>query len=176
MTNKQLFYRLQKNLFLRLDWCILNYEETLQEIIDRGTTGASAEWLDVIKEEYGAVPLIYKKMAKKPEVLLSHLLFKEAIAKTSSLEPKMVELISLAVGAALNCRHCVEYHMNGALKKGATKEEILEVVLIAGSLAQAAVLADAYRVIDAGNGNGNGNEAPCEDSCDLQGVSLKKSE
>jgi alkylhydroperoxidase/carboxymuconolactone decarboxylase family protein YurZ len=58
--------------------------------------------------------------------------------------------------------------MHSALKKGATKDEILEVVLIAGSLAQAAVLADAYRIIDAGTANG------CGATCDTNGVKLKK--
>jgi len=95
-------------------------------------------------------------------------MYKDAIIETSSIEPKMIELISIAVGAALNCNHCVEYHMNSALKKGATKEEILEVVLIAGSLAQAAVLADAYRIIDVGTTNG------CGASCEVNGVRLKK--
>lgn len=145
----------------------VDFEETLQEILKRGTDSASRDWLEGIKDEYGSVPLIYQKMAKKPEVLLSHLMFKDAIAETSSIDPKMIELISVAVGAALNCNHCVEYHMNSALKKGATKEEILEVVLIAGSLAQAAVLADAYRIIDVGT---NG----CGASCEINGIGLKK--
>ncbi len=146
----------------------VDFEETLQEILKRGPKTASTDWLEGIKEEFGSVPLIYQKMAKKPEVLLSHLLYKDAIFETSSIEPKMVELISIAVGAALNCNHCVEYHMHSALKKGATKEEILEVVLIAGSLAQAAVLADAYRIIDVGTTNG------CGATCEINSVKLKK--
>ncbi|MDT8356952.1 MAG: carboxymuconolactone decarboxylase family protein [Methanomicrobiaceae archaeon] len=104
-------------------------------------------------------------MAERPEVLLSHLLYKGTVVETSSLKPKMVELISLAVSAALNCNHCVQYHIRAAQRKGATREEILEVILIAGSLAQATVLADAYRVMD--------KEAPCEASCDVNGVNLK---
>jgi AhpD family alkylhydroperoxidase len=146
----------------------VDFEETLQEILKRGTDTASKDWMEAINNEYGSVPLIYQKMAKKPEVLLSHLMYKDSIFETSSIEPKMIELISIAVGAALNCNHCVEYHMSSALKKGATKEEILEVVLIAGSLAQAAVLADAYRIIDNGSNNG------CGASCEVNGIRLKK--
>ncbi|MDE4908979.1 carboxymuconolactone decarboxylase family protein [Methanogenium marinum] len=146
----------------------VDFEDTLQEILKRGTETAAKDWLEGIQEEYDSVPLIYQKMSKKPEVLLSHLMFKDAITETSSIDPKMIELISIAVGAALNCNHCVEYHMSAALKKGATKDEILEVVLIAGSLAQAAVLADAYRIIDTGTTNG------CGASCEVNGVKLKK--
>ncbi len=148
----------------------VDFEDTLQEILKRGKETASKDWLEGIKEEYGNVPLIYQKMSKKPEVLLSHLMFKDAITETTSIDPKMIELISIAVGAALNCNHCVEYHMGAALKKGATKDEILEVVLIAGSIAQAAVLADAYRIIDKGISNG------CGASCEVNGVKLKKNE
>ncbi len=148
----------------------VDFEDTLQEILKRGTEAASKDWLEGIKEEYGSVPLIYQKMSKKPEVLLSHLMYKDAIFETSSIDPKTIELISIAVGAALNCNHCVEYHMNSALKKGATKDEILEVVLIAGSIAQAAVLADAYRIIDVSSTNG------CGASCEVNSVKLKKNE
>lgn len=143
----------------------MTFEDLLKEIIDSGSEKAAAEWLESIKEEYGIVPLIFQRMAERPEVLLSHLLYKGTVVETSSLEPKMVELISLAVSAALNCNHCVQYHIRAAVRKGATREEILEVILIAGSLAQATVLADAYRVMD--------KETPCEASCDVNGVKLK---
>ena len=140
----------------------MNYEEMLKEIAEKGKEKSTEEWLEKVQKHDGSIPLIYKRMAKRPEVLLSHLLYKTSVTETSTLDPKYVELISLAVGAALNCRHCVEYHMRAALKRGATKDEILEVVLLAGSLAQASVLADAYRVIDS-------NEEKCDSSCDLNG-------
>ncbi|MDG6257575.1 MAG: carboxymuconolactone decarboxylase family protein [Methanomicrobiaceae archaeon] len=144
----------------------MNFEAMLKEIGERGLAETAEECLRKIEEESGAVPLIFRRMAGRPEVLLSHLLYKNAVTETSSIEPKYVELISLAVSAALNCSHCVEYHMNTALKKGATREEILEVILIAGSLANASVLADAYRVVDP-------NGDPCGASCDVNGVGLK---
>jgi len=143
----------------------VEFNDSLREILKRGPEKASEDWMKSIGEEYGTVPLIFKRMSERPEVLLSHLLYKGAVAETSSIDPKYVELISLAVGAALKCNHCVEYHMKAALKKGATREEILEVVLIAGSLANAAVLADAYRVVDS-----NSDTSTCGASCDLRGV------
>ena len=139
----------------------------LSEIADKGKEKSTEEWLEKVQKQDGSIPLIYKRMAKRPEVLLSHLLYKTSVTETSTLDPKYVELISLAIGAALNCRHCTEYHMQGALKRGATKDEILEVVLLAGSLAQASVLADAYRVIDT-------NEGKCDSSCDLNGFKCNK--
>jgi AhpD family alkylhydroperoxidase len=145
----------------------VDFEEMLREIGERGLEKTAEDCLQKIEEESGAVPLIFRRMAERPEVLLSHLLYKTAVAETSSIEPKFVELISLAVSAALNCSHCVEYHMQTALNKGATRAEILEVILIAGSLANASVLADAYRVVDP-------NGESCGVSCDVNGVSLKR--
>ncbi|RQD80468.1 MAG: carboxymuconolactone decarboxylase family protein [Methanocalculus sp. MSAO_Arc2] len=143
----------------------MDFEVIIQRIKDEGSGETARCWLEQIEKEYGAVPLIFQKMSEKPEVLISHLLYKGSVTQLSKLEPRVVELISMAVGAALKCSHCVEYHMRAAQAKGATREEILEAVLIAGLLANAAVLADAYRVV-------NGDE--CNASCDLSGIPKKE--
>jgi AhpD family alkylhydroperoxidase len=70
------------------------------------------------------------------------------VAQTSPLAPKYVELISMAVGAALKCPHCTGYHMQAAMKMGATRDEILEVILLSGMISNSSVLANAYRIVD----------------------------
>lgn len=127
---------------------ISEFEDLLTQIINRGCKETAEEWMQDIESEYGRTPLIFRRMGERPEVLISHLLYKGTVAKTSSLDPKYVELISLAVGAALRCQHCTGYHMQAALKKGATREEILEVILLAGLISNSSVLANAYRIID----------------------------
>jgi AhpD family alkylhydroperoxidase len=124
------------------------FEEILNGIVDKGAFETSRQWLDDIEHEYGRTPLIFKRMAERPEVLISHLLYKGTVTQTSAINPKYVELISMAVGAALRCQHCTGYHMQAALKKGATRDEILEVILIAGLISNSSVLANAYRIID----------------------------
>jgi AhpD family alkylhydroperoxidase len=104
--------------------------------------------MEAIEAEYGKVPLIFKRMGERPEVLISHLLYKGTVAQTSPLDPKYVELISIAVGAALKCPHCTGYHMQAALRMGATREEILEVILLSGMISNSSVLANAYRIVD----------------------------
>jgi len=127
---------------------LAEFEQTLSEILSQGGDKIAEEWMENIEAEYGHAPLIYKRMAERPEVLISHLLYKEAVTRTSSLDPKYVELISMAVGAALRCRHCTSYHMQAAAKKGATREEILEVILLTGMISNSSVLANAYRIFD----------------------------
>jgi AhpD family alkylhydroperoxidase len=147
----------------------MDFEDTLEKIMERGLQKTAEDWLKAINQEYGRVPLIFERMAERPEVLISHLLYKNAITSTSTLEPKLVELISLAIGSALKCRHCVDYHIASALKKGATRDEILEVILIAGLTANAAVLANAYRVM-----NDAVQEKACGGACDINGVRLEE--
>jgi AhpD family alkylhydroperoxidase len=124
------------------------FEDRLRQIVELGADATADEWMKVIEREYGKVPLIFKRMGERPEVLISHLLYKSTVGETSQLDPKYVELISMAVGAALKCPYCTSYHMQAAAKMGATREEILEVILLSGMIANSSVLANAYRVID----------------------------
>ncbi|MDP2797284.1 MAG: carboxymuconolactone decarboxylase family protein [Methanoregula sp.] len=124
------------------------FEEKLALIVKQGADVTADEWLKAIEMEYGKVPLVFKRMGERPEVLISHLLYKGTVAQTSPLDPKYVELISMAVGAALKCPHCTGYHMQAAMRMGATREEVLEVVLLAGMISNSSVLANAYRIID----------------------------
>lgn len=142
----------------------MTFEETLEKIVSEGRKKTAQEWLKEIEREYGKVPLIFQRMAERPEILISHLLYKGAITGSGTLDQKTVELISLAVGAALKCPHCIEYHVQSAIRMGATREEILEVILIAGLLANAAILANAYRIID--------KEVERCASCGVNGVNL----
>jgi AhpD family alkylhydroperoxidase len=124
------------------------FEEKLARIVEQGADVTADEWMKTIEEEYGRVPLVFKRMGERPEVLISHLLYKGTVAQTSPLDPKYVELISMAVGAALKCPHCTGYHMQAALKMGATRDEILEVILLSGMISNSSVLANAYRIFD----------------------------
>ena len=124
------------------------FEEKLAHIVEIGAEKTAEEWMQDIEQDYGKVPLIFKRMGERPEVLISHLLYKGTVAQTSPLDPKYVELISMAVGAALKCPHCTGYHMQAAIKMGASREEILEVILLSGMISNSSVLANAYRIFD----------------------------
>jgi AhpD family alkylhydroperoxidase len=121
------------------------FEHIIKEVLEHGAEDTAQAWMDAILKDNGQVPLIFERMAERPEVLVSHLLYKTAVLKTSTLEPKYVELISIAVSSALRCNHCTDYHVRAAMRKGASKDEILEAILIAGLTSQSTVLADAYR-------------------------------
>lgn len=147
----------------------LNFDDAIREVQAKGAKETAADWLLRVEDEYGTAPLIYKKLEDSPEALISHLLYKNAVNQMSSLEPKVIELISLAVGAALRCDHCTAYHMKVAQKMGIPKEEILEAILVAGLLANSSVLANAYRLVPEVS-----LEKDCGASCSIGGVSAGK--
>jgi AhpD family alkylhydroperoxidase len=48
-----------------------------------------------------------------------------------NLDVKMKELITLGISIAVRCEGCIAFHVNDALKAGATHQEILEVIGVA---------------------------------------------
>ena len=64
-----------------------DFEDRLKKIVEQGADATAEEWLKVIEQEYGKVPLIFKRMGERPEVLISHLLYKGTVAETSRSTP-----------------------------------------------------------------------------------------
>jgi AhpD family alkylhydroperoxidase len=68
---------------------------------------------------------------------------------TGQLDPRIRELISLAVAVTLRCDGCITTHTSGAIKHGATREEIAEALGVAISVNAGAALVYSARVMDA---------------------------
>lgn len=66
-----------------------------------------------------------------PEVMKAFGALARAANTGPSLDGKTRELITLAIGVAVRCAPCIAYHVQGALKKGATREEIAEAIGLA---------------------------------------------
>ena len=58
----------------------------------------------------------------------------------AALSRKMKELVAIAASMSLNCPNCLDGHIKKALKDGATREEISEVIQVALGVAAAAVV------------------------------------
>ena len=52
--------------------------------------------------------------------------FYAKVMQDGALSLKVKELITVAIGMAIHCEHCIVIHVRGALKSGATPEEIWE--------------------------------------------------
>ena len=48
-----------------------------------------------------------------------------------ALDPKMKELMATAISIALRCDGCIGFHVRGAVRNGATREEMMETIAVA---------------------------------------------
>lgn len=69
--------------------------------------------------------------------------------KTGHLEPKMHEIIALAVAVTTRCDGCIAVHTKKAVELGATRGEIAEALGVAIALNAGAALTYTVRVFDA---------------------------
>lgn len=65
------------------------------------------------------------------------------------IDPKTRELIALAVGAALHCDGCIAYHVYGAKKAGATKQEVAAAMATAMTIGSGSKYIQSIYVLDA---------------------------
>jgi AhpD family alkylhydroperoxidase len=69
-----------------------------------------------------------------PEAMKGFQEFMGAAKKDGVLSAKTKELIGIALSIAHQCKFCVAWHVKRALEKGATRDEIIEASLVAGTL------------------------------------------
>lgn len=69
---------------------------------------------------------------KCPDVAAAFVHLQDSIInKEGALSIKEKELIALGIAVSMGCEYCVHAHIAGAIKSGATEEEILEAASIA---------------------------------------------
>jgi AhpD family alkylhydroperoxidase len=92
-----------------------------------------------------------------PEIVRGYRGLSDAGNKTAFLDAKTRELIALAVAVTRQCDGCITTHCDGAIKNGATKEEIIEALGVAISVNAGAALIFSARAIDAYTAKTQGN-------------------
>lgn len=121
----------------------------IESILKKKPDEAVEELLKQVEEVYGEIPYILNFMKQSPELLVAKILYDNSIIREfKRLDAKTIELISIGVSAALRCEHCLKMHIRVAKRLGIPKEEIFDAILIAGSLSNAAVLAEGTRAMD----------------------------
>lgn len=77
--------------------------------------------------------------------------WKNSIRENTGFDDKMRELIGLAAAAATQCQYCVHTHGQKAIKHGATKEEVADVIQIASQVRAGATMSyglEAFEHLD----------------------------
>ena len=75
--------------------------------------------------------------------------FSRTVFKEGVLDEKTKQLIAVAVAHVTQCPYCIKSHVPQALKKGASKEEIMEAIWVAAEMRAGAAYAHATIALDA---------------------------
>ncbi|MFZ2473178.1 MAG: carboxymuconolactone decarboxylase family protein [Methanothrix sp.] len=126
----------------------MSFEDDLDTILVKGKEKAAEDILKAVEGTYGEIPYVYQFMQDRPEILITKVLHNNAIQRSSTLDAKTIELISVAVSAAMRCSHCLKLHIRIATNLGIPDDQIAAAVFLAGNLASASVLATATRHLD----------------------------
>ena len=89
-----------------------------------------------------------KKAALAPEIVEAWRSFSKTVFKEGALPEKVKQLIAVAVAHVTQCPYCIRSHTKQAMRKGATKQEIMEAVWVAAEMRAGAAYAHAAIALD----------------------------
>jgi AhpD family alkylhydroperoxidase len=92
-------------------------------------------------------PQVFKYFDRK--VLKAFGTWNELVFKDGKLDRKTKELIALGCAYTTQCPYCIDAHSRAAMKAGAVKEEVGEVIQIAAALSAGAPIAHRNMALDA---------------------------
>lgn len=111
------------------------------------TTGAIRQsYTDQMKHIRGYTSQLSNAL---PDVMKSFYALSRASSADGVLDAKTKELIALAIAVATHCDDCIAFHTSSALKAGATKDEILEMLGVTVFMGGGPALMYATHVMEA---------------------------
>jgi len=66
-----------------------------------------------------------------PDAMRGHRAVMKAAQEPRALDARTTELMALAIAIAQRCEGCVVYHARQSLKKGASRDEVLDAIAVA---------------------------------------------
>ncbi|HFX18255.1 MAG TPA: carboxymuconolactone decarboxylase family protein [Flavobacteriales bacterium] len=99
-------------------------------------------------QEIGQVPDLMKHLSElNKDMFFEHVSNKQFAYSGENIPPKYKILMSLAIGAALGNENCIKTYTLLALRKGITKDEILETIQLTRYVKGTSVIAAAQDAI-----------------------------
>jgi len=103
-------------------------------------------WSELVRATGLTEPGLLKVLKERPRTFNPYLLKGMTVYKEpKALDRKTAELVAVSAAAALHCEHCLEAHMGRAVAEGATLDEIMDTILVAGSISESSMLSVAFR-------------------------------
>lgn len=86
--------------------------------------GQTKEIFEMMERQFGMVPNLFATMGHYPKALKPMLDLYQAIAKESTIEPKLQELANLEVSRLNRCGYCLSHHRQMAKMTGVKDEQL----------------------------------------------------
>lgn len=93
--------------------------------------------------------MLEKRSEWSPKQMEAWKNFSRAVFKEGVLDEKTKQLIAVAVAHVTQCPYCIRSHVPQALRKGASKEEIMEAIWVAAEMRSGGAYAHSALAIDA---------------------------
>jgi len=101
-----------------------------------------------MQEILGFIPGPLVVMSKREGLLSNFMTYGKCLFEGGPLNDRERFLIALSAATALKSRNCIQSHYKRALNAGATKDEVLQSMLIAGMISNTSTLHIAYDATD----------------------------
>ncbi len=119
-----------------------------RKIVDEFLAHADAisdDVMDDTEEMLGTLPFIFPVMRERTGTFALSALADYRVCRPEHLTPKTAELVAIAAAAGAGADNCLKLHLKAAIKEGATRNEIFDALMIAGTIGKTKVLASALR-------------------------------
>ena len=111
-------------------------------------TGKVKEIFEDIKQKRNikSVNNFWKMLANEPETLERTWNSLQQVMKKGALDEMTKELIYIAVSITNSCEYCIKSHSSAAIKKGASKDMLAELIAVVGMANETNKLVESYQV------------------------------
>lgn len=102
--------------------------------------------LKAIDEQFGFIPVVNQVLSERPDMFIPAANFGKAVMEgRGELDRKTRYLAAVSAATALGGQHCIRVQMHHAAQAGATKDEILESMMIGSYMALTRSQSYAFR-------------------------------
>ena len=117
-------------------------------IEENEATGKVKEIFEDIKQKRNIkfVNNFWKMLANEPDTLERTWNSLQQVMKKGALDEMTKELIYIAVSITNSCEYCIKSHSSAAIKKGASKDMLAELIAVVGMANETNKLVESYQV------------------------------
>jgi len=103
--------------------------------------------LEIIETQYGFVPLVNQVLSERPDLFIPAASLGKAVLESDDqkLEKKTAYLCAVSAATAAGGEYCIDVQTKHAVQAGASKDEVLEAMLIGSYMAMTRAQSYAFR-------------------------------